>query len=78
MDQTQYTSNNSNVSQEREKPWESAAKSVVGFLPILSLYRDMGNFSDVSGIICYHLSIAINLMATVWMVEFATYVPFLS
>jgi hypothetical protein len=45
----QDSSDNSNGSQEREKPWEPAAKPIVRFLPIPSLYEDVGDFSDVSG-----------------------------
>jgi hypothetical protein len=74
----QDSSDNSNGSQEREKPWETASKTIVMFPPILGLFRDAGDFSDVSGNVCYRLSVTINLKATVWMVEFDTYAPFLS
>jgi hypothetical protein len=62
-----------NGTQDREKPWEPAAKPVVRFPPIPSLYRDMGDFSDVSGNVCYH-----QFEGNIWMVEFATYTPFLT
>jgi hypothetical protein len=54
---------NSNGSQEREKPWEVATKSVVRFLPIPSFYGYVGDFFDVSGKVCYHLSVVISLKA---------------